>query len=150
MDTFEPADEEGDALRGARKRRFALLEAIGEVEVAMSAPAGEPNWYSQLEVRLLGLRLALDQHIDEVEGPEGLLAELLAESPRLANQIRRVEAEHPDLARQVDSAIDLVAAETEPGVVRATVIETLSALSRHRQQGADLVYEAYKVDIGGG
>ncbi|MGI9604056.1 MAG: hypothetical protein ACR2QE_19390 [Acidimicrobiales bacterium] len=150
MDTFEPGEQEGDALRGARKRRYAMLEAIGEVEVALSSPVGEPTWHSQLEVRLLGLRLALEQHVDEVEGTDGLLAELLAESPRLANQIRRIEAEHPALATQVDGSIELVAAELEPGVVRASVMETLAAMSRHRQQGADLVYEAYKVDIGGG
>lgn len=150
MDTYEPADQEGDALRGARKRRYALLEAIGEVEVAMASPVGEPNWHSQLEVRLLGLRLALDQHVDEVEGPDGLLAELLGEAPRLANQIRRIEGEHPDLSRQIDASIELVAGEADAPAVRATVMETLAALSRHRQQGADLVYEAYKVDIGGG
>lgn len=150
MDTFEPTDQEGDALRSARKRRYALQEAIGEVEQAVAAPAAEPTWHSQLEVRLLGLGLALGQHVEEVEGPDGLLAELMTEAPRLANHIRRVEAEHPVLTEQLAGVIDLVAAEAEAGVVRAAVMEVLSGLSRHRQQGADLVYEAYKVDIGGG
>lgn len=151
MDEFEPTDGlEGDALRGARKRRVALLEAIGDVETAMSTPAGEPGWHTNIEVRLLGLRMALDQHIDEVEGPDGLLADLLAEAPRLANQIRRVESEHPDLGIQLDGTIQLVESRSDIGVIRATVMETLAALSRHRQVGADLVYEAYKVDIGGG
>ena len=73
MEDFELTDGvEGDALRGARKRRVALLEAIGDVEGAMASPAGEPSWYTGIELRLLSLRQALDQHIDEVEGPEGI------------------------------------------------------------------------------
>jgi hypothetical protein len=33
---------------------------------------------------------------------------------------------------------------------RADLTTLLVALARHRQRGADLVYEAYDVDIGGG
>ena len=34
--------------------------------------------------------------------------------------------------------------------MRAELTALLVALARHRQRGADLVYEAYAVDIGGG
>jgi hypothetical protein len=33
--------------------------------------------------------------------------------------------------------------------VRQRADELLAALSRHRQRGADLVYEAYATDLGG-
>jgi hypothetical protein len=33
--------------------------------------------------------------------------------------------------------------------VRELGTQLLATLSRHRQRGADLVYEAYQVDIGG-
>ena len=34
--------------------------------------------------------------------------------------------------------------------VRVAAVDVLGAISRHRQKGADLVWEAYSVDIGGG
>jgi hypothetical protein len=34
--------------------------------------------------------------------------------------------------------------------LRSQLTEMLYALARHRQRGADLVYEAYDVDLGGG
>jgi hypothetical protein len=34
--------------------------------------------------------------------------------------------------------------------LRSVLTSLLVALARHRQRGADLVYEAYAVDIGGG
>ena len=33
---------------------------------------------------------------------------------------------------------------------RVELTALLAALARHRQRGADLVYEAYAVDLGGG
>ena len=34
--------------------------------------------------------------------------------------------------------------------LRVELTALLAALARHRQRGADLVYEAYAVDLGGG
>jgi len=34
--------------------------------------------------------------------------------------------------------------------VRVELTALLAALARHRQRGADLIYEAFAVDIGGG
>jgi hypothetical protein len=38
---------------------------------------------------------------------------------------------------------------TDVEAVRELAIALLAKLSRHRQRGADLVYEAYQTDIGG-
>jgi hypothetical protein len=37
----------------------------------------------------------------------------------------------------------------EPQALRDGLTDLLAELVRHRQRGADLVYEAYSVDIGG-
>ena len=43
-----------------------------------------------------------------------------------------------------DCSADMVEA------IRESLVDVLRSISRHRQRGADLVYEAYHVDIGGG
>ena len=139
-----------DALAAATKRRIELKEAVSDVERAIAAPTGKPEWRPNLLTELAGLKVALQQHIDEVEGDEGLLAELRFEVPRLANKIKRVGDEHPMLTEQVDATIELADSDAELDEVRTAVLDTLVAIVRHRQQGADLVYEGYSIDIGGG
>jgi hypothetical protein len=50
----------------------------------------------------------------------------------------------------VSAAISQTKSEDAVDAIRAEVLELLLAVSRHRQRGADLVYEGYNVDIGGG
>ncbi|MDH3755197.1 MAG: hypothetical protein OEU32_15100 [Acidimicrobiia bacterium] len=145
----EPA-EPTEALAAARKRRVSLKTAVSAVEVAAASPAADPSWRSDLVDELRGLRGAFDDHVDEVEGDDGLLAELLADAPQLANHIRNVRDEHPDLCVQIDSTIEQVEGGAEPEQARDLVLETLLSVARHRQHGADLVYQAYYIDIGGG
>ena len=139
-----------DALSAAKQRRVELKSAVSSVETAAAAPAAIPGWVDTLVGELDDLRIAFDQHVDEVEGPDGLLAEMLQTAPRLANRVRRVEGEHPELVEQIAATIGAVRASSEPELARAAVLEVLAAVARHRQRGADLVYEAYSVDIGGG
>jgi hypothetical protein len=68
-------------------------------------------------------------------------------SPRLDSHCRRLSEEHVTILEQigtVQNALGEGTAET-----RTQVLELLRLLVRHRQHGADLVYEAYAVDIGG-
>ncbi|MDH3682084.1 MAG: hypothetical protein OEV40_19290 [Acidimicrobiia bacterium] len=142
-------DQRSEALRGAAQRRVELKQALSQVEIAAAAPSGDPGWRDRLLGQLELLRIALDQHVEEVEAPDGLLPELLAEAPRLANQIAVVQDEHPMLTRQVAAAIELATSSADIPRVRAEVLDALNAIVRHRQAGADLVYEGYSVDIGG-
>ncbi|MGI9607050.1 MAG: hypothetical protein ACR2P0_13015 [Acidimicrobiales bacterium] len=139
-----------EALTAATERRVEMKTAISRVERAAAAPSLKPAWRDDLVRELDELRIALDQHIAEVEGEEGLLAELTFDAPRLANRIDAVRREHPELCRQLDAAIDRVKATEEVADVRTAVLDSLVALARHRQKGADLVYEGYSIDIGGG
>jgi len=45
---------------------------------------------------------------------------------------------------------DEIAYDAWADEIRAELTTLLVALARHRQRGADLVYEAYDVDLGGG
>lgn len=120
------------------------------MERAAAAPSAKQGWRDNLIHELEDLRIALDQHVDEVEGETGLLAELTQVAPRLARKIERVRDEHPGLVTQVAAAILSVKESESPEHTRSTVLDALVALALHRQKGADLVYEGYSVDIGGG
>ncbi|MDH3200986.1 MAG: hypothetical protein OEM15_08855 [Myxococcales bacterium] len=127
-----------------------MKEAISSVEIAASAPIGGPNWRSNLQTELESLRIALAQHVKEVEGAEGLLAQLRDDAPRLINKIDRVRDEHPELTQQVADAIASAKGSSDAEDLRSQVLAVLVSIVRHRQRGADLVYEGYNVDIGGG
>lgn len=139
-----------EALAAAKRRRVELKSAVSSVESAAAAPAASAGWADDLVRELEELREAFDQHVEEVEGRDGLLAEVVTTAPRLANKVKQVEAEHPPLIEQIARTIDEVRASADPERSRVVVLEALAAVARHRQRGADLVYEAYSVDIGGG
>lgn len=138
------------ALDAARRRRGAMKEAISRTEAAASSPMADPGWRPGLLAELQKLQLALKAHVAEVEGDDGLLTQLRTDAPRLANKIQNLSDEHPRLTQDIAQVIKETEGATEPGTLRAHVLEALVALVHHRQQGSDLVYEGYSVDIGGG
>lgn len=145
-----------DALDQARARRFALGDAADLIEELLARPGSDPQWTMRVADSLQGLRHAFAAHVDEVESDDGLLPQLLREAPRVANAVRRMEKEHVSITADLDAVAELVQAcggECDAAVVdeiREKMIDVLRAISRHRQKGADLIYEAYNVDIGGG
>lgn len=138
------------AYHAARRRRAELMQAIQSFERAVTAPAGRPAWREQVRLRLAALREQLAEHVVVTEGPDGLYAELLEHAPRLDRPVAGLVADHRALQVRVDSlARWLLRPGREVDRIRQRAGELLVALSRHRQRGADLVYEAYATDIGG-
>ncbi len=138
------------ALTTASDRRDALKSAVSSVERAAASPSGMPSWPAYVLRELGHLREALDHHVTEVEGPHGLLPEMLQTAPRLAAKIDLVRDEHPMLRTMVAETIALAESGADPEELRASIVDTLIAIVRHRQHGADLVFDCYNVDIGGG
>jgi hypothetical protein len=130
-------DQKPSALEAAGRQRIELKEAVSLTEVAAALPAGDPNSRDRLIAALNELALAWDRHAEAVEGEDGLLGELA------------VEAEHPALRARIADAIHLAKEGAAFAEVRTAVVDVLLAIVRHRQKGADLVYEGYNVDIGG-
>ena len=145
-----------DALDQARVRRSALGDAADLIEDLIARPGSDPQWTMRVADSLQGLQHAFAAPVDEVESDDGLLPQLLADAPRVANGVHRMEREHVTITDDLDAAARLVAScGGECGTdtveaIREAVVDVLRAISRHRQKGADLVYEAYNVDIGGG
>jgi hypothetical protein len=93
-------------------------------------------------------------HIDVTEGANGLYQEVLAQAPRLSAAVDRLQHEHADIASavaEVDSRLDDSMSDADAWVesIRDAAVRLMGLLVRHRQRGADLVYEAYDVEIGG-
>ena len=140
-------------LEAARKHRAGLRTAIGQVERSLSTAAhGRVGaWSSDLRDELTNLSDALDQHIELTEASDGLLSDIAASAPRLAHRVQKAREDHVVLRAAVARALvglprgDGGDAGVAPA--RDRVVELLTALVHHRHLGADLVYEAYTVDI---
>jgi hypothetical protein len=142
-------------LENVRQRRAGLRLTMTEVEEATSAAlAGRPDeWRSKLLPCMDNLRDAWALHVSGTEGPGGLWEQIRTDAPRLDGELRRLRREHE--ARAADVAAlrrDLADAgddESRLDEVRERVTALLDRLARHRQRGADLIYEAYQRDVGG-
>lgn len=145
------------ALQEAAKRRQTLHEALVALEFAISSPAAGriPEWTSLVTKEITSVRDAWDQHVDTTEKPGGLYEEIVATSPRLAGTIQRLHGEHPEITEAVGQMLARLE-EVEIGDLpwplddaRDDLQRFIGKVIRHRQKGADLVWEAYNVDIGG-
>jgi hypothetical protein len=135
-------------LSTARRHRAELLDTMHALERALAAPAAEPGWWPVVSDRLGALRSAFAEHRRVTEGTDGLYAELLEHAPRLAYRVRALGRDHHTLARGIDTVCSRVRSAA-PEDMRGWASNLLRDLSRHRQRGADLVYDAYATDIGG-
>lgn len=139
----------------ARKRRMMLHGALVEAETKLSSPApGRIDvWCREMCDSLHRLRDAFDEHVFGTEQTQGLYDEILERAPRLSNKVQRLRDEHAVIRASLDGLIDTLGAgepETEEEVVEArdAVQQVLGMVIRHRQLGADLVWDAYNLDIG--
>jgi hypothetical protein len=138
------------------RRRADLHLALVALEKAISSPAvgRESDWSKDVLRHLEDLGQAIVEHIEVTERPGGLYEEISQKAPRLAGKIDHLRREHPELR---DGAAELIARlETTPigeawplAVARDDLQRLLGRIVRHRQLGADLVWEAYNLDIGG-
>lgn len=154
---MEPDRPITPALGEARKRRRTLHDALVHLEMAISSPAAGriPDWTAQVTKDLVGVRDAFEQHVEATEKPGGLYEEIMERAPRLAHTVDRLREEHPPIGGSVASMV----ARVESGEagsdawpiekVRDDLQRLIGSVVRHRQKGADLVWEAYNVDIGG-
>jgi hypothetical protein len=130
-------------LRAEARERHQPLKKAGK---ALKHAAAETELADALEQ----VSAALAAHIALTEGPNGLHAELLAAAPRLANDIRLLAEDHDFMERLVDSTgLALRSQPTDQQVIDDRVNRLLDRISRHRVRDAEIVYEAYQVDIGG-
>lgn len=138
-----------------RRRRAELRSTMVTLEMALASPyraGGTVGWTARLRESLVDLYDAFGEHVSVTEGPGGLYRELAERSPRLARAVERLGGEHSEINRRLEELLTTAEATAEtPDVleVRRRGTELLVVLMHHRQRGADLVFEAYDLDIGG-
>jgi hypothetical protein len=153
---MEPSTQTRNAeLVELRRRRAELRDTMGALERALAAPAADRAvvWGERVHASLVELADDFVDHIEVTEGPDGLHQAILAGAVRLANAVNSLAGEHATITDEITALVDA----TEPPVTVTDVAEVrdrattlLSGLAKHRQRGADLIYEAYDTDIGGG
>jgi len=145
------------ALDEARQRRKTLHDSLVHLEVAISSPAAGriQTWTAQVLKEMIGVRDAFEQHVFVTEKPEGLYEEILGRAPRLEHAITRLKDEHPDITGAIGEMVARLEQQEIGGVewplddARDDLQRFIGRVIKHRQRGADLVWEAYNVDIGG-
>jgi seryl-tRNA synthetase len=145
-----------DQLEAARTRREALYEAAVGLEDALTTPVGDgAKWRLRVAMAVDHAAARIEDHAVQTEAPGGFLEKVLDEEPRLQRRIDQLKVDHERLEKEVDALRMAVALVDDDDVadeapdIRNRAIELLGQLTRHRQRGADLIYEAYQVDIGG-
>lgn len=147
--------EDHALLKEIRRRRSELRESMSALELAMSgpAPAGRTApWVERVHAALLELSGDLRQHVAVTEGSDGLYQDLLRTAPRLTGPVGSLTEDHAvinDRLEEVLALVDTPSDTADVEQVRALGTALLGRIVRHRQRGADLVYEAYEVDVGG-
>ena len=145
---------ESRAFRGALDRRQDLYSAVADLDAAVTAAGDGAGWFEGVERALVGLEKSYADHVAEVESPSGLYREVVEIAPRLAHAVDVLLAEH----RQIDTALPelrrIVEAASEGNAsaldVKAEALDLLGVFARHRHRGAELYYDAYETDLGGG
>jgi hypothetical protein len=131
---------------------FSLAE-LDRLELHLAEPEQGATWWVELAGHLDRLDDGLALHRADVEGPGGLHAQVLADAPRVAPAVARLEIEHDRLSSQIrDVRLRVGAISGDPEAVPEAIESTrdlLARLRRHQSDADDLVHEAYRVDIGG-
>jgi hypothetical protein len=148
-----------DVIEGVRSRRAGLRSAMSQLEYALAAPAPHrvDEWRRGVRDALGSLHDVWTRHIVETEAPGAFLDELIGEAPRLSTPASRLRREHNEILGVInrsEKSLGQVLLDDDHDrfvdVLRADLTEMLCALAHHRQRGADLIFAAYDVDIGGG
>lgn len=126
-----------------------LVGACHALSLLLLEPA-EPVRRDRLRGGLAPLCQSFVEHVRATEGPDGRYAELVHAAPRLDRGVRLLVQEHALISANLAALHETV---QRPGVgadeLRRAVTQLLAALHRHRQRGADLIWQAYQTDLGG-
>jgi hypothetical protein len=151
---MEPTATHTAELDQVRLRRAELREALGDLEQALAAPAAgrAEDWGKAVSVALDQIGADWKTHVQVTEGPGGLHHAIRTASFRLIKAVEALTEEHAAITVEID---ELVAQAEQPcdadavETIRDSATRLLGHIIKHRQRGADLIYEAYQTDIGG-
>lgn len=131
------------------ERRQVLYDAMRALEAAIARPSGLADWRIEIESALATLETLLQAHVETVESDDGVFVDILDRAPYLAPHIETMKEEHRDLLASCHQALSM-SADWSSRALRRRGNMLLARLAIHRQTGAELLYDAYNVDIAAG
>ncbi len=142
---------ESPRLHAALVVRERLYDDVLGLSRAISAPvASGTRWRRRVTRALERVVSSLEDHVAESEGVDGILREIVDQAPRVWREVDGLEREHAELADECSRILEVLPRDASALAVRHRIQDLLGRFDRHRHRGADLVYEAFRVDIGGG
>ena len=139
------------------RRRADLHQAILGLERAAAEPAEgrEEQWQAGVIAALEEVEGEIVDHIEVTERDHGLYDEIIDVAPRLSRNIEVLRSEHPEMqaatsALRARLASAPVRGDEAVAEARDAIDHVLAQLVSHRRRGADLLWEAYSLDTGGG
>jgi hypothetical protein len=149
------ADSQDEMLEDARSERVRILMATHRAESFLTAPAPgrEASWRDHVDHALTLLRASLREASQRGESAGGLIAELKAGRGRYCHRARRLQQEFDEMIRRCDATLeDLQSQGEEESIdfadIRQRITWLITSLKHHQAREADLVFEAYGLDIG--
>jgi hypothetical protein len=126
-----------------------------EAALACAAAGREGPWNEQVRVRLRAVTEAIAAHVNSAESRDGLLAEIESYDPNLQIRTNMLRHEHDELLQQAQALQQLVDCRNKQEAhtfqdIRNVSMRLLNALRNHQADEADLVFEAFFTDLGGG
>jgi hypothetical protein len=137
------------AREGVIERRQDLYDSMRRLESAVAQPSGLAGWRIEIEEALSQLESSLNEHVAETESETGVLADIVDRAPHLAADVASLREEHRELLSACHNALSMAADWSSPAL-RRRANGLLARLAVHRQSGAELLYDAYNVDIAAG
>lgn len=144
--------ENRQVLDAVRVRRDALYESVMLLEQALAAPTtGRPaDWCAALHPRVADVRTVLEAHVAETEDDGGFFDDVRDQAPHLLHAVEKLQAEHAPLlaaAAELEREVDAARDEGEVEAARTAGLDLIHRVLEHRHRGAELVYDAYSVDV---
>jgi len=136
-----------------RAHRAELRDSVAAVDEALASPIARGGaWRERVRAALAELSHDFRDHIDLTERAGGIYDTVRRSDPRLIAGVDRLTGEHAQYAEDIAGYLAILehgGTVADLPAFREEVTTLMGQLVRHRQTGADLVYEAFQVDLGG-
>lgn len=141
------------------RNRKALMASMSGLEASLARPCGRNGdaWISEVSASMDVLRDEVLRHIETHEGPGSFHEEVLSSQPHLAPRVNKLQREHvtantivAELQEELMKSQNAEVPNPCATDIRKLGSELLMLLVRHRQSGADLVWESVNLDLGSG
>lgn len=150
-------DSDAAVPEGLREQRESLYATLVELEAALATagPRRVEEWATVAIEALERVAAAFDAHVRFTEDAGGLFEDVVTSSPGLVHSVEELRTDHRRIRDCLDETLRMLRGgvtgdpATWVGSVRTSAGALLGQLTRHRQKGSDLTYEAFWHDEGG-